>query len=356
MTKAPRIKFVIVVSFALSIGFWMAGYFLALDPSAFVKNNSWLYQVVWLPVHVVCGYLAVCIYREALSRCHPETGDLPVGVITYLNYLLKKLLIATLAVMPFLVMDGFEGYEMVRKEFSSMGNSGWLLMTVWLIEWVATGMLWIHVLLTLRLTFKFYSESYVRDHLESLLIASKNSPLLLAGVENSLVILLYALATFGYIWLVGGELSDFVALGVSAMFVLAAFLGSMMHLKTKINQALDAIYESRLQHMLNIGTTPPTASAQGNHSIKDLQVINQLVFSRPLGISLRSYTRLRSIKASLLLYPESDSQNIARDMFLHTEYELRLATLGAAELRAVMLRLSAPIAGLMAKSGLVSGS
>ena len=355
MTKAPRIKFVIFASCALSIGFWMAGYVLALDTSAFVRNTSWLYQVVWLPAHIVCGYLAVCIYREALSSCHPETGDLPVGAIPYLNYLFKKLLIATLAVMPFLVMDGFEGYKMVLEEFSSMGNSGWLLMTVWLIEWVATGVLWIHVLLTLKLTFEFYSESYVRDHLESLLIASKDSPLLLAGVENSLVILLYALATFGYIWLVGGELSDFVALGVSAIFVLAAFLGSMMHLKTKINRALDDIYESHLQHMLKIGATPPTASAQGNHSLKDLQVIDQLVFSRPLGISLRSYTRLRSIKASLLLYPNSDSQNISREMFLYTEYELRLATLGVAELRAVMLRLSGPIAGLMAKSGLVSG-
>jgi hypothetical protein len=33
-----------------------------------------------------------------------------------------------------------------------------------------------------------------------------------------------------------------------------------------------------------------------------------------------------------------------------------LAAVGAAELRTVMLRLSAPIAGLMAKSGLVGGS
>lgn len=356
MTKAPRIKFVIFTSFVLSIGFWMAGYLLAPDPSAFVKNTSWLYQVVWLPAHVVCGYLAVCIYREALSSGHPEAVDSPVGVIPYLNYLFKKLLIATLAVMPFLVMDGIEGYEMVLEEFSSMGHSGWLLMTVWLIEWVATGVLWVHVLLTLRLTFEFYSESYVRDNLESLLIASKDSPLLLAGVENSLVILLYALATFGYIWLVGGELSDFVALGVSAVFVLAAFLGSMMHLKMKINRALDDIYESRLQHLLKAGATSSTSTAQGSHSLEDLRVIDQLVFSRPPGISLRSYARLRSIKASLLLDPESDSQSIARDMFRYTEYELRLATVGAAELRAVMLRLSAPIAGLMAKSGLVGGS
>jgi hypothetical protein len=164
------------------------------------------------------------------------------------------------------------------------------------------------------------------------------------------------LATFGYIWFVGGELSDFVALGVSAVFVLVAFLGSMMHLKMKINRALDDIYESRLQHMLKFGAKSSTSSAEGNHSLEDLRVIDQLVFSRPSGISLRSYARLRSIKASLLLDPESDSQSIARDMFLYTEYELRLATVGAAELRAVMIRLSAPIAGLMAKSGLVGGS
>lgn len=356
MIIAPRIKAVVGFSFLLSAGFWIAGYLMAPDPSAFVRNDSWLYQVLWLPAHILCGYLAVCIYQRAISSCHTDAAASPVSLMPYLNYLLRKLMISTVVVLPFLIMDGIEGYEMVLEEFSSMGRSGWLLMTVWLIEWIATGVLWVHVLLTLKLTFDFYNETYVRDHLESLLITSGDSPLLIAGVENSLVILLYAAATFGYIWFVGGELSDFVALGVSAVFVLVAFLGSMLHLKIKINRALDEIYAAHLQRLLQPGQTSVASEGQKSRSMEDLQLIDQLIFSKPQGISVRSYARLRSIKASLLLDPEADSQRVAHDMFRYTEYELRLATVGAAELRAVMIRLSAPAAGLMAKSGLLGGS
>lgn len=356
MIRAPRIKTVTGLSFLLSSGFWVAGYLLAPDASAFLRNDSWLYQIVWLPAHIVCGYLAVCIYRVALASCGSEKELSPVGFMPYLNYLFRKFLIATAAVLPFLVMDGIEGYDMVLEEFSSMGRSGWLLMTVWVIEWIATGVLWVHVLLTLKLNFDFFNENYVRNHLESLLITAKDVPLLTAGVENSLVILLYAAATFGYIWFAGGELSDFVALGVSAIFVLLAFLGSMLHLKIKINRALDDLYEEHLQRLLKRDVTPSTAGHPPNRSLEDLQVLDQLIFSRPPGVSVRSYARLRSIKANLLLDPEADSQSVARDMFRYTEYELRLATVGAAELRAVMIRLSAPVAGVMAKSGLLGGS
>lgn len=356
MIRAPRIKAVTGFSFLLSSGFWVAGYLLAPDASAFLRNDSWLYQIVWLPAHILCGYLAVCIYRVALSSCDTEKKLSPAGSRAYLNYVFRKFLIATVAVLPFLVMDGIEGYEMVLEEFSSMGRSGWLLMTVWLIEWIATGVLWVHVLLTLKLNFDFFNENYVRNHLESLLITSKNLPLLVAGVENALVILLYAAATFGYILFAGGEISDFVALGVSAIFVLLAFLGSMLHLKIKINRALDDLYEEHLQRLLKREQAPRVTGHQRSQSLENLQVLDQLIFSRPQGVSLRSYARLRSIKANLLLDPEADSQSVARDMFRYTEYELRLATVGAAELRAVMIRLSVPVAGLMAKSGFLGGS
>lgn len=356
MTKTPRVKAVIGLSFLLSISLWLTGYLVAPDRSAFLQNASWLYQVVWLPAHILCAYLAVAIYRSALSGCHPEAGVTPAGFWPCLNYLFRKLFIATVAVLPFLIMDGIEGYDMVLEEFASMGRSGWLLMSVWAIEWVATGVLWVHVLLTLKLTFDFYNENYVRDHLESLLITAKNSPLLVAGVENSLVILLYAVATFGYIWIVGGELSDFVALGVSAVFVLVAFLGSMLHLKIKINRALDDIYETHLQRLLATSGGSPSLPDTGSRPLENLQQLDQLVFSRPQGISPRSYARLRAIRASLLLNADADSPGIAREIFRYTEYEIRLSTVGAAELRAVMIRLSAPLAGLMAKSGLLGGS
>jgi copper homeostasis protein CutC len=130
----------------------------------------------------------------------------------------------------------------------------------------------------------------------------------------------------------------------------------MLHLKIKINRALDDLYEEHLQRLLRRDISPVLTSHQRSQSLEDFQVLDQLIFSRPQGVSLRSYARLRSIKASLLLDSEADSQSVAHDMFRYTEYELRLATVGAAELRAVMIRLSAPVAGLMAKSGLLGGS
>jgi hypothetical protein len=180
--------------------------------------------------------------------------------------------------------------------------------------------------------------------------------LLIAGVENSLVILLFALATFGYIWLAGGELSDFVALGVSAIFVLIAFLGSMLHLKLKINRVLDEIYETRLQTLLMLTTEPTAAATQEGQSPLSLPQIDQLIFNRPAGLTSRSYARLRAIKASLLLQSNCNTQQMGREMFRYTEFEIRLATVGVAELRAVLMRLSAPLAGLVAKSGLLGGS
>jgi hypothetical protein len=356
MVKTSGLKAVVGFSFLLSLGFWLAGLAAAPDRTAFVHNIGWLYQIVWLPAHILCGYLAMAIYRSAQTSCNPSAAAIPVGIKPYLNYLFRKWLIASLAVLPFLIMDGIEGYDMVLEEFASMGRSGWLLLAVWAIEWVATGVLWVHVLLTLKLTFDFYNETYVRDHLESILITSKNSPLLIAGVENSLVILLFALATFGYIWLAGGELSDFVALGVSAIFVLIAFLGSMLHLKIKINRVLDDIYEARLHTLLKLTTAPADSIASSGQTLLSLQQMDQLIFNRPTGISPRSYARLRAIKASLLLQTDVDTLQMGREMFRYTEFEIRLATVGVAELRAVLMRLSAPLAGLVAKSGLLGGA
>lgn len=332
------------------------GYWVAPDRAAFLDSRSWAYQVVWLPAHLLCAYFAVCIYRGARQSCDPDSSLQPPGLLPYAVYVLKHFIMASVAVTPFLVMDGLEGYDMVLEEFASMGRSGWLLMAIWGIEWVATGVLWIHVLLTLRLTVQFYSEEYVRGHLDTLLITSKNSPLLMAGVENSLVILVYAAATFGYILWVGGEVSDFVALGVSAIFVLISFLGSMLHLKLRINRALDERCERSLQAFLSApqSDTPTPTSP----SLTDLQAMEALVFTRPPGITPKSYARLRLMKAQLLLQAgtSTDSRELARELLKFTEYELRLSTIGVAELRAVLVRLAAPAAGVMAKSGLLGGS
>lgn len=355
MTRLPKVGIVAIASLAISVAFWIGGFMIAPDQAAFVDNRSWLYQIIYLPAHVICAYLAILIYQGARSACGSEVPPAP-GRLPYVAHGLKHLGIASLAVMPFLVMDGLQGYGMVIEEFSSMGQAGWLLLCIWAIEWVATGVLWVNVLYTFRLTVSFYSEEYVRQHLDELLITNRSSPLLMAGVENSLVILVFAAATFGYILWAGGQLADFFALGVSAVFVLLAFVGSMLHLKRRVNRALDEHYEDSLASF--IGSVMPGARGSGSTmSAESLQAIDGVVFARPSGLSPRSYARLRVIKATQLLKlgNGSDSQHVLLEILKHTEYELRLASVGTAELRAVLVRLTAPVAGVLAKSGLFGG-
>lgn len=354
-----KIRKIVLSSLALSIAFWIFGYAASPNKEAFLISRSWLYQIFWLPAHILCAYLSIQIYMTALIQCGRDYFQYS-GKRIYLNFLFKKAIVSTAIVIPFIVLDGLEGYAMVIDEYAKMGSSGWLMLGIWALEWIATGFLWIHVLLTLKLTIDFYSQEYVAKNLDLILLANKNSHLLVAGVENSLVILIYALATFGYIYLVGGQASDYVALGVSAMFVLLAFLGGLFILRTRIEKALDAECE---RESLPCDASSPHSTefneplVSGIDVSEELAATNSIIFFKPDGISKRSFSRLRHIKVRLLISNERrlNRHQLAKELFKFTEYEVRLSTIGISELRSVLVRLAAPASGIVAKLGIFSG-
>lgn len=355
-----KLKKVFLWSLLLSLAFWVLGYAVSPDKPAFLLSKSWWYQVLWLPVHVLCAYLAVHVYKTAMHDCHRDTPTPSIEKM-YLNYMLKKAIIATAIVAPFLISDGIEGYEMVIDEYSKMGASGWLMLGIWAIEWVATGFLWIHVLLTLKLTVDFYSLDYITKNLDAILLSNKNSPLLLAGVENSIVVLIYGLASFGYIHIVGGEASDYVALGVSAIFVLLAFIGGLLVLKLRIEKVLDIECEKRsIANEIQSISLPKSDQhlISGIDDAQDLAATNSIILEKPAGISKRGFSRLRLIKASILISnnPKMNKHQIALELFKYNEYEIRLSTIGMTELRAVLIRLAAPASGILAKLGVFSAN
>ncbi len=342
---------IILLGICLSIVIWLMGYSIAPDKKVFLMNMSWIYQVFWLPVHLICAFYAIRIYQIAVESCKqsPSTGS----ARKYLSYFLKKLLISTFVVIPFLIMDGIDGYQMVIEQYIEMGQSGWLMLGIWSIEWIATGFLWIHVLLTLKLTIEFYSEEYVLEHLDQILLTNKNLPLLIAGVQNSVVIFIYGLATFGYIFLVGGEASDFVALGISAIFVLIAFLGGLLILKIRLEKALDDECEKQVSTLNAQNSFQDLQTVTGFEISEQLAALNSVILEKPPGISKKSYARLRLMKAVLLLSTKATFNKIElnKALFKYNEYEIRLSTIGMTELRAVLIRLAAPASGILAKLG-----
>jgi hypothetical protein len=356
MKMASSLQFVLVFCVTLMIAgvFWGAGYVIAPDRQAFLQDRAWLYQIVWLPVHLLCAHLSIAIYARACRECNVAQTSRTLGARALLSMVGKKLLMAGLIVSPFLIMDGVEGYNRLIDDFESMGHSGFLLLAVWTIEWLATGLLWIYSLLTLKLTIQYYSDEFVEKNINNLLLTNKTSPLLIAGVENSLVIIIYALSTFGYILFAGGEFSDLITLLLSSVFVLVAFLGSVLHLRTKLNRVLDQQFDLGLKQFV---------TKQKDKDLKNLSSLNmgslnaldQLVFFKPAGISAKSYARLRFARMLALSRVDNDDLlGVYQDIFRQTEYELRLSLIGIAEVRAVFLRLAGPAAGVLAKFGVAT--
>ena len=85
-----------------------------------------------------------------------------------------------------------------------------------------------------------------------------------------------------------------------------------------------------------------------------LAAINSIILSKPDGISKAGFSRLRLIRASLLVSNKThlNEQQLAHELFRFTEYELRLSSIGMSELRAVFIRLAAPASGILAKLGI----
>ena len=351
MTSSLRFLLVFGATLIISGIFWGAGYAIAPDRPSFLLDRAWLYQILWLPLHILCAHLSIFIYARVCRECNVNETSGAAGMNVLLPLVGKKLLMAGLIVSPFLIMDGFEGYNRFIENFESMGYSSLILLAIWTIEWFSTGVLWIYSLLTLKLTIDYYNDDFVERNIDKLLLTNKTSPLLIAGVENSLVIVIYALSTFGYILFAGGEFSDLITLVLSGVFVLAAFLGSVFHLRTKLNRVLDKQFDQGLKQFTEKQIDMQIKSA----SILNLESINaldHLIFSKPAGVSAQSYARLRFVRMQALFGVNVDNSiGVYQQIFRHTEYELRLSLIGIAEVRTVFLRLAGPVVGVLAKAG-----
>jgi uncharacterized membrane protein YciS (DUF1049 family) len=354
MTSSVRFLLVFGATLIISGILWGSGYAIAPDRQSFLLDRAWLYQILWLPLHILCAHLSIFIYARVCRECNVNQTSGASSISVLLPLVGKKLLMAGLIVSPFLIMDGFEGYYRLIDNFESMGYSSLILLAIWTIEWFSTGVLWIYSLFTLKLTIDYYNDDFVEKNIDNLLLTNKTSPLLIAGVENSLVIVIYALSTFGYILFAGGEFSDLITLVFSGLFVLAAFLGSVFHLRTKLNRALDRQFDRGLKQFtekkidMNLKST-------SSLNLESINALDHFIFSKPAGISAQSYARLRFARMQALSDAHVDSSlSIYQQIFRQTEYELRLSLIGIAEVRTVFLRLAGPAVGVMAKAGVVT--
>lgn len=353
---------VFLISILLSALLWVVAFTLAIDKSFFIHNHSFLYQIFWLPFHILLAYFSILVYKKAAFGIRYK--DISIHSIfrdIHTNY--RSVIAALLLVTPFIIEDLIEGYSALQENFTTLGNASWIMIgPIWVIEWLMLAVIWSRVLATIRLTVKTYNPKYVDENLDKLLILNPNSPFLQAGVENALINLLYAISTIVYIQYTGGESSDYQNVVISAALVLFSFLTSFFFLRMRVNDALERLV---LQYavVLNAEYVDNILARKSFGSLKlNTTLVDSFVLFRPPKLSNRALQRTSIVRASLLMqslqefgYSDDIAVPMALEAIKYGQYEQKLASLGIVELQGVLLRLGSPLIMVVAKSGALSG-
>ena len=354
---------ILLISVALSFLFWLLGYRLAIDKNIFIKNHSFLFQIFWLPFHIMLAYFSLVVFKKAAFGDQQKDVNIE-SIFKDLQNNLRTVICSILLVVPFILEDLIEGYSMVQDQFSVMGNATWIMVgPVWIIEWLSIAVIWSRVLATIHLTVKTYTPEFVDENLDRLLILEAQSPLLRAGVENALINLLYAISTIGYIWFAGGESSDFQTVVISGVLVFVSFLSSFFFLRMRINDALErlVLINSKFLNSIYMNTQHPLTKDSFREMKMSPSLIDGFVLLKPTKFSNRANERMSIMRASLLVrsiqengYADQIGVPLGIEAMKYGQFEQKLASLGIDELQGVMLRLGSPILMLMTKSGLLS--
>jgi hypothetical protein len=229
----------------VSVACWLAGLVLADDRARFLASREWQVQPLFLAVHLVVvrlfvtayagGYLAGCGALvmppgEAEKRARFVLG--PAGLATAL------VLAAPLAVLDVLHLRS-SAYESATSARGVLGAADWLLVSMWIVEWIANAYVWVVIGGFLAASLHALHHDF-RDPVTKVLRERQYRPFLLMSSRGATIVLAFTAACGLYVLYASGETSDYVGLWVTAGLLLAAFVPPWLRLRSRIAELVRA--------------------------------------------------------------------------------------------------------------------
>lgn len=110
---------VILIAIVLSIALWGIAYQLAPDKSAFMKDHSFQYQIIWLPLHIFLGYFSILVYKKAAYAKHYKEISLS-SILQDFKKNYRAVFFAVLLIIPFVVEDTLDGLVQLQTNFETL--------------------------------------------------------------------------------------------------------------------------------------------------------------------------------------------------------------------------------------------
>lgn len=262
----PRrpLEFLALVSF-VSIGTWIAGYALAPNKENFLTSPEWLFQPFYVAVHLIALRLFINVFtrnyaagvlqldvsfKQALRGIRLVLG--PYGVAA-----------AALVAAPFCY---FDFRYLFSARYARMGRdeivraADYLMWMIWSLEWFINAFIWVLLIGFMIKNCMTIGRFPFRAPIDVVLHDKLYRPFLQMSSQGSTVVLGFSLVTVLYLYYSGGELTDYLGLGITVALLVVCFVPPWLVLRGKVDEAV-AIETCILRRDAGLGAQKFPASA-----------------------------------------------------------------------------------------------
>lgn len=222
---------------------WLAG--LSLTPSipAFLASPEWHFQPIYIATHIIVLRLFVHAYARGYERGIAYLDVPETQAHSFVDSVLgfPGALAALCIAMPFVALDFL---FLFSDDYQRIGGAhvlpiDYLMWGVWSVEWFLNAFIWVVLLGFLVNTWWVVRNHPFRAPIEIVLHDRQYKPFLQMGAQGASIVLVFTIVTVAYIWYTGGEPTDYVGLGITAVLLVVGFLPSWLLLKNKVQRAVD---------------------------------------------------------------------------------------------------------------------
>ena len=233
----------VAVALAIPVAFWIVGFLLAPDRGRFLRSHDWQAQPLFFTVHLVVLRLFVTAYTkhflDGLAFLEPAAQSVRQGIRRILGFpgFATSLLLATPLIyldLVYLTGPDFFASNDAQGTLNHVAASDYFLAALWSAEWIATTSVWVvlggYAILTIRAIerFKFTAP------LETILHERHYRPFLRMSAQGASILFGYTAAYAFYVWYTKGVTSDYIGLWVTAGLLVFSFVPPWMRLKTRL--------------------------------------------------------------------------------------------------------------------------
>lgn len=222
---------------------WLVGMALAPGLPEFLSSPEWRFQPLYIAAHLVTLRLFVSTFTKNF-RIGAAYLDVPADRATAGFRLIlgpAGALSAALIAMPFCLLD----YRyLFTDRYARLGAGGQIgsidlmMWAIWSVEWFLNAFIWVVLVGFLVKNVRTIRAHPFRAPIETVLHEQHYRPFLQMSSQGAGILFLFSIVTALYIYFTGGELTDYMGLGITGTLLVIGFVIPWHLLRSKVRGAV----------------------------------------------------------------------------------------------------------------------